>query len=156
MRIHLIAVGQRMPDWVQTAYADYAKRLPNEARLVLVELPVAHRGKNPDIDRLKAAEAEKILKAVPKGAEIVALDERGTLHDTLAWSQALVGWQGNGRDVAIIIGGPDGLALPVFAAAHQRWSLSPLTLPHPLVRVVVAEQLYRAWSASAGHPYHRG
>ena len=150
MRIHLIAVGQRMPDWVQTAYADYAKRLPNEARLVLVELPVAHRGKNPDIDRLKAAEAEKILKAVPKGAEIVALDERGTLHDTLAWSQALVGWQGNGRDVAIIIGGP------VFAAAHQRWSLSPLTLPHPLVRVVVAEQLYRAWSASVGHPYHRG
>jgi len=156
MRIHLIAVGQRMPDWVQTAYADYAKRLPNEARLVLVELPVAHRGKNPDIDRLKAAEAEKILKAVPKGAEIVALDERGTLHDTLAWSQALVGWQGNGRDVAIIIGGPDGLAPPVFAAAQQRWSLSPLTLPHPLVRVVVAEQLYRAWSASVGHPYHRG
>lgn len=144
-----------MPDWVQTAFADYAKRLPNEARLVLVEQPVAHRGKNADIDRLKAAEGEKILKAVPKDAEIIALDERGKLHDTLAWSDALLRWQGSGHDVAMVIGGPDGLAPAVLTAAHQRWSLSPLTLPHPLVRVVVAEQLYRAWSASVGHPYHR-
>lgn len=144
-----------MPAWVQAAFDEYAKRLPREARLVLTELPVAPRGKNADIDRLKASEGEKILKAALPGAELIALDERGSLHDTLYWSRALTQWQQQGRDVAMIIGGPDGLAPAVLEAAHQRWSLSPLTFPHPLVRVLVAEQWYRAWSASVGHPYHR-
>jgi 23S rRNA (pseudouridine1915-N3)-methyltransferase len=155
MRLQLVAVGQRMPTWVQTAFDEYAKRLPNEARLILTELPVAHRGKNADIARLKTAEGEKILKAALPGAELIALDEAGSLHDTRYWSQSLQRWQQQGQDVTMVIGGPDGLAPEVLAAARQRWSLSPLTFPHPLVRVLVAEQWYRAWSASVGHPYHR-
>lgn len=155
MRIHLIAVGQRMPAWVETAFADYAGRLPHEARLVLTEIAAPARGKSSDLERLKRQEGDRILRALPRDAEIIALDERGKSLDTVGWSQALSAWLPSGRDTALVVGGADGLDTRILDAAHQRWSLSRLTLPHPLVRVVVAEQLYRAWTLLVNHPYHR-
>lgn len=155
MRIKLLAVGERMPAWVRDGFEDYAARLPREWRFELVEIPVAARGKNPDLARLKAAEGEKILKALPAGAALVALDERGDPRSTLEWARAIEGWQRDGQDRCLVIGGPDGLAPAVLQRAQQRWSLSRLTLPHALVRVLVAEQLYRAWTVLTNHPYHR-
>lgn len=155
MRIRLIAVGTRMPAWVEQGVAEYQPRLPREWRFELVEIPVASRGKNADIARLKQAEGEKMLKAVPPGAQVIALDERGESLATTDWAKAVQGWQREGRDVALLIGGPDGLAPECLSRAGRRWSLSKLTLPHGLVRVMVLEQLYRAWSLAAGHPYHR-
>ena len=105
--------------------------------------------------RVKQAEGEKVLRAIPDGAEVIALDERGELLGTLEWASAVRGWQRTGHDVALLIGGPDGLAPEVLKRAGRRWSLSKLTLPHALVRVVVLEQLYRAWTVTQGHPYHR-
>lgn len=155
MKIHLIAVGTRMPAWVETAYADYAARLPRECRLELKEIPVAERGKNADIERLKRDEGEKILKAIPRGAQVIALDEHGDGLGSVDWSQALAQWLRSGNDICLLIGGPDGHAPEVLKAAQRKWALSRLTLPHALVRVLVAEQLYRAWSILANHPYHR-
>jgi len=120
-----------------------------------VEIPLQPRGKNPDIARLREAEGERMLRAAPAGTRVIALDERGELLDTAAWSGALRQWLQDGRDVALLVGGPDGLAPACRARAESCWSLSRLTFPHPLVRVLVAEQLYRAWSLGAGHPYHR-
>lgn len=155
MKIHLIAVGTRMPAWIETGFADYAGRMPRECQLRLVEIPVAERGKNADIARLKQAEGEKILKALPRDASVIALDERGELLDSPAWGRELQGWLQSGRDTALLIGGPDGHAPEVLARADRQWSLSRLTLPHALVRVMVAEQLYRAWTLVTNHPYHR-
>jgi 23S rRNA (pseudouridine1915-N3)-methyltransferase len=155
VQVHLLAVGTRMPAWVETAFADYAGRLPHELRLSLKEIPAPVRGKGADIARLRQQEGEKLLKALPRDAEVIALDERGSALDTRDWAQALARWLPSGRDSALLIGGADGLAHEVLARADQRWSLSPLTLPHPLVRVLVAEQLYRAWTLHIGHPYHR-
>jgi 23S rRNA (pseudouridine1915-N3)-methyltransferase len=155
VQVHLLAVGTRMPAWVETAFADYAGRLPHELRLRLREIPAPVRGKGADIPRLRQQEGEKLLKALPRDAEVIALDERGSALDTRGWAAALARWLPSGRDTALLIGGPDGLAPEVLARADQRWSLSPLTLPHPLVRVLVAEQLYRAWTLHVGHPYHR-
>lgn len=155
MRIWLIAVGTRMPDWVQTAYADYAARLPHECRLELVEIAPAQRGKNADIARAKQQEGEKILKALPRDTLVVALDEHGQQLSSTDWSRELRQWMQSGRDTALLIGGPDGHAPEVLARADRKWGLSKLTLPHALVRVFVAEQLFRAWSLLANHPYHR-
>jgi 23S rRNA (pseudouridine1915-N3)-methyltransferase len=155
MRIKLLAVGDRMPPWVRAGFEDYAARLPREWRFELVEIPAAARSKNADIARLKEAEAEKISKALPRGAHLIALDERGEPLGTPDWAKAIEGWQREGQDVCLLIGGPDGLAPGILAGAQRRWSLSRLTLPHALVRVLVAEQLYRAWSVLANHPYHR-
>lgn len=155
MRIHLLAVGTRMPDWVEAGFAEYAGRLPPECGLVLREIPPERRGKNPDVARLKAKEGERLLAAVPKGARIIALDVTGRAWSTEQLAERLGGWQQDGRDVALLVGGPDGLAPECLDRAEARWSLSPLTFPHPLVRIVLAEQLYRAWSILAGHPYHR-
>ncbi|MFA5941883.1 MAG: 23S rRNA (pseudouridine(1915)-N(3))-methyltransferase RlmH [Sinimarinibacterium sp.] len=155
MRIHLIAVGTRMPGWVETAYADYAARLPHECRLELIEIAPAQRGKNADIARAKQQEGEKILKAVPRDSLVVALDEHGRQLGSVDWSVELKTWMQSGRDTCLLVGGPDGHAPEVLARAHQKWSLSRLTLPHALVRVLVAEQLFRAWSLLANHPYHR-
>jgi 23S rRNA (pseudouridine1915-N3)-methyltransferase len=154
MRIRLIAVGTRMPAWVEAGYSDYAARLPRELKLELVEIAVAHRGKNADVARLREAEGEKIIRAAGD-SRLIALDEHGQALDTAGWAKALQQWQQDGRDVALLVGGPDGHAPAVLAAAHARWSLSPLTFPHALVRVVVAEHLYRAWSLLHNHPYHR-
>jgi len=155
MRIRLIAVGTRMPAWVETAYADYAGRLPRELRLELMEIPVATRGKNPDIARLKQQECERMLKLVSERDRVIALDERGQGWSSEELAQRLARWQQDGLDVDLLVGGPDGLADGCLQRAESRWSLSPLTLPHALVRVLLAEQLYRAWSLLANHPYHR-
>ncbi|SFD26212.1 23S rRNA (pseudouridine1915-N3)-methyltransferase [Thiohalospira halophila DSM 15071] len=157
MRIHLVAVGRRMPDWVETAVADYQRRLPRELPLHIHPVDAANRPKkNPDIQRLRRDEGQRLLAAVPKGARIIALDERGKGWDTPELARRLEGWREEGPDVALLVGGADGLDAACLEAAETRWSLSPLTLPHTLVRVVVAEQCYRAWSLLQGHPYHRG
>jgi len=155
MRVRLIAVGTRLPPWVEQGVAEFRVRLPREWRFELVEIAVAARGKNADLARLKQAEGDKMMRAIPDGAEIVAFDERGESLATAGWAKALEAWQRDGRDVALLIGGPDGLAPECLARAQRRWSLSKLTLPHALVRVLVLEQLYRAWTVTQGHPYHR-
>lgn len=144
-----------MPGWVQDAYAGYSARLPRECALHLIEIPVAHRGKNADIARLKQAEGEKILKTIARDALVIALDEHGEALTSAVWSRELAGWMQSGRDVALLIGGPDGHAPEVLARAQRKWALSKLTLPHALVRVLVAEQLFRAASILSNHPYHR-
>ena len=155
MRIHLIAVGTRMPGWVEQGYREYARRLPPECALELREIPLAKRGRNADIERLRRREGEKMAAAVPKGAQTVALEVNGRPWSTEQLSERVGDWLAGGRDLALLVGGPDGIDPDLSRRAEQRWSLSPLTLPHPLVRVVVAEQLYRAWSLLNGHPYHR-
>jgi 23S rRNA (pseudouridine1915-N3)-methyltransferase len=155
MKIHLIAVGERMPRWIEEGYAEYAIRLPPECTLRLVEIPAGRRGKGADIERLVCQEGERALTAVPRDAAVWALDERGQAWSTRELAGRLAGWLQEGRDLALLVGGPDGLARACRARAQGLWSLSRLTLPHPLVRVVVAEQLYRAWTLLTGHPYHR-
>jgi len=155
VRVRLIAVGTRMPKWVKTGIAEYEPRLPREWRFELVEIPVAARSSNADVERLKRAEGEKMLRAIPEGAQVIALDEYGDSMSSVEWGRAVQDWQRHGRDVALLIGGPDGLAPECLKRAQRRWSLSKLTLPHGLVRVFVLEQLYRAWSLTANHPYHR-
>lgn len=144
-----------MPGWVQTGYAEYAKRLPKACTLKLVELPMATRGKSGSVAQYKSEEAKRILAAVPKGAKLVVLDEKGQELTTVQFSQKLDDWLGSGQDVALIVGGPDGLDASLIQQAEWKWGLSKLTLPHPLVRVMVAEQVYRAWSVLQNHPYHR-
>ena len=155
MHIHLIAVGDKMPRWVQQGYSEYAKRLPAECALRLVEISAGRRGKNADIARTVRDESKRILAAVPKGATVVALEVGGRSWSTAQLARQLGDWMGRGQDLALLVGGPDGLGEAARQAARQHWSLSPLTLPHPLVRVVLAEQLYRAWSILRNHPYHR-
>ena len=155
MQIQLIAIGERMPRWVREGYDDYAKRLPPECRLQLVEIPAGRRGKNADVARLVHEETQRLLRAVPKAARVIALEVTGRAWSTATLAEELDAWLRDGRDVALLIGGPDGLGREARAAASMAWSLSPLTLPHPLVRVLLAEQLYRAWSILRHHPYHR-
>lgn len=144
-----------MPSWVEQGFSEYAKRMPPESKIKLVEITAGKRGKNSDIDRLTQQEGEKMLAAIPKGAKIVALDVLGEACSTEQLAQELKDWQGSGQDVAILIGGPEGLADECLKQAHQKISLSKLTLPHPLVRVVLTEQLYRATTILKGHPYHK-
>jgi 23S rRNA (pseudouridine1915-N3)-methyltransferase len=155
MRIHFLAVGQRVPGWVEQGYEDFARRLPPECRLVLTEIAAARRTKNSEPGSLRAAEGERLLAALPRGAQVVALDVRGTAWSTEQLAGRLAGWMQAGRDVALLAGGPDGLAPECLQRADATWSLSALTLPHALVRIVVAEQIYRAWTVYIGHPYHR-
>lgn len=155
MQIHLIAVGSKMPAWVELGYQEYAKRLPPECTLRLHEIPAGKRGKNADIARLTRQEGEKMAAGIPKGARVVALEVAGKAWSTEQLSGRLDSWMSEGGDVALLVGGPEGLEPALSASADERWSLSPLTLPHPLVRIVLAEQIYRAWSILKGHPYHR-
>lgn len=155
MRIRLIAVGQKMPDWVTEGYATYAKRLPADCQLELIEISAGKRGKNADIARLTRQEGQEMLAAIGKGDRVVTLEVTGRAWDTEKLAERLSAWRMDGRDVSLLVGGPEGLASECSAIADERWSLSPLTLPHPLVRVIVAEALYRAWSVNANHPYHR-
>ena len=156
MRVYLISVGERMPRWVQEGYQEYAKRLPSECQLNLIEIPAGYRGKGADLGRAVREEGERMLAAIPKNCRVLALDVRGRAWSTEQLSDTLGGWLARGRDLALLVGGPDGLSEDCIERADGRWSLSPLTLPHPLVRVVLAEQIYRAWSLMRGHPYHRG
>jgi len=144
-----------MPAWVEAGYTEYARRLPAECVLRLTEIAAGRRTKGADLRRLTEKEGEHMLAAVPRGARVVALDVGGRGWSTEQLAEQLRGWLADGRDLALLVGGPEGLAPACLAAAGERWSLSPLTLPHPLVRVVLAEQIYRAWSLLAGHPYHR-
>jgi 23S rRNA (pseudouridine1915-N3)-methyltransferase len=154
MRLTIVAVGQKVPDWAQTAYDDYAKRFPPELRVELKAVKTEPRASK-TLDNLLAAERQRIEAVLPRGTRIVALDERGTAVTTVALSDKLKSWQREGDDVAIIIGGPDGLDPGFKQAAHERLRLSDLTLPHAMVRVLLIEQLYRAWSITVNHPYHR-
>ena len=154
MKLVIVAVGQRVPDWAQTAWDDYAKRFPFELKVELKAVKTEQRGSK-TVETLYAAERARIEAVIPKGCRIVALDERGTSLTTVALAQKLQNWQLESDDVALVIGGPDGLDPAFKKAAHERIRLSDLTLPHAMVRVVLIEQLYRAWSINANHPYHR-
>ena len=154
MRLLIVAVGQRVPDWAQTAWDDYAKRFPHEIKVELKAVKTEPRGSK-TLETLYAAERARIEAAIPKGTRIVALDERGTTVTTMALAGKLKDWQLSGGDVALVIGGPDGLDPAFRQAAHERIRLSDLTLPHAFARVLLIEQLYRAWSVNANHPYHR-
>ena len=154
MRLTVVAVGQKVPDWAQTAYDDYAKRFPPELKIELKAVKTEPRGSK-TLGNLLAAERCRIEGAITRGCRIVALDERGTAVTTMALAEKLKNWQLSGDDVAIVIGGPDGLDAAFKQAAHERIRLSDLTLPHALVRVLLIEQLYRAWSITINHPYHR-
>jgi len=154
MKLLIVAVGQRMPDWAQSAYDDYAKRFPPELRVEIKTVKTETRGSK-TLDTLLAAERERIQAVLPRGCRVVVLDERGTALTTQLLAEQLRGWQLEATDVALVIGGPDGLEPAFRASAHQRIRLSDLTLPHALARVLLVEQLYRAWSVNAGHPYHR-
>jgi 23S rRNA (pseudouridine1915-N3)-methyltransferase len=155
MRIHLLAVGTRMPGWVAAGYQEYAQRLPRECELVLKEVAPAKRGKNADALRLREDEGQRMLALLPRAVHAVALDLSGKDWSTPELARQLTSWMANGRDVALLVGGPDGLAPACLERADQSWSLSRLTFPHPLVRVIVAEQIYRAFSLLHKHPYHR-
>lgn len=155
MRLDLIAIGKRMPDWVAAGFDEYAGRLPRELNLNLQGLAGPSGAKSMDTATLLRREGEILLKAIPEGARVILLDERGKGVDTKGVARRLADWQQDGRDVALVIGGAGGLDEAVRARAEWAWSLSPLTFPHMLVRVLVAEQIYRAWSLLNNHPYHR-
>ncbi len=155
MHIDFICVGQKMPSWVEMGFKDYAKRLPPSCRLNLIEIPLRKRTKNADLARLQRQESEQMLAAITQGAHVIALDERGQTWNSPQLADQLAHWMCEYNTVALLVGGPEGLSTPCLQRAQQRWSLSALTLPHQLVRVFVAEQLYRAWSLLNNHPYHR-
>ncbi len=154
MRVTIVAVGQKVPDWAQTAYDDYAKRFPPELKVSLKAVKTEPRASR-TTENLLAAERSRIEAAIAKGMHVVALDEHGTAVTTRAMAARLEGWQAAGNDVAIVIGGPDGLDDGFKRVAHERLRLSDLTLPHAMVRVLLIEQLYRAWTVNINHPYHR-
>lgn len=154
----MIAIGQRQPAWAEAAWDEFAKRFPPELRLDLKALKAEPRQGGKPVAALKAAEAQRIgqvLNAFGKGARRVALDEHGARVTTAQLAARLAFWRGDGRDVAFLIGGPDGLDASLLAGADETLRLSDLTLPHAFARVLLAEALYRAWSLDAGHPYHR-
>lgn len=155
MKIRLIAVGTRMPEWVNTGYHEFAKRLTDDVRLELVEIAAGKRGKSADIARLTDKEGQAQLAAIGPTDHVIALEVLGKPWRTEDLSQKLRQWLAEGRTISLLIGGPEGLSAEASARADEQWSLSPLTLPHPLVRVLLAEQIYRAWTLLKGHPYHR-
>ncbi len=155
MRIHILAIGQRMPPWVEHACNEYFKRMPAHARVRLHELPARKRTKGSELRRVLQQECERIRAATPPGCRTIALERTGRPIDSEQFAQALRAWFAEGRDVALWVGGPDGLSLDCLRSARERWSLSALTIAHPVVRVLLAEQLYRAWSIVARRPYHR-
>lgn len=155
MRITVVSVAGKLPAWVESGVADYSRRLPRELRLEWCDLPLARRGRDTPAEQLRQREGEQILRRLPADDRVIALDVVGQPWSTADLGDRLRGWMMDGRNVSLVIGGPDGLSPECLAAAEQRWSLGPLTLPHPLVRVVLAEQLYRAWTITVNHPYHR-
>lgn len=155
MKLRLLAVGHKMPSWVEQGFAEYAKRLPADCAIELVEIAPGHRAKNTSKEKAMQQEAEALKKAIRPSDHVVALDVKGAAWSTEQLAQQLDGWRMQGGDVALLVGGPDGMTPELLALARQRWSLSALTLPHPLVRVLLAEQLYRAWTLLQGHPYHK-
>lgn len=155
MRVRLISVGSKMPAWVDEGYREYSRRLGSDLKLDLIEIPLNRRGKGADISRLQEKEAGQMLTAAGQGDLIVTMEITGKSWSTEKLADNMGEWMHSGRNVSLMVGGPEGLHPGVMARADLRWSLSPLTLPHPLVRVVVAEQVYRAWSILKNHPYHK-
>ena len=156
MRIKLLAVGTRMPQWVDQGFKEYAQRMPRLCQLELTEIAAKKRGKNADTVRILRDEAAALQAAVPAGALTIALDRRGKQLDTEQLAGHLQNWIDDSRDVAILIGGPEGIDPNYLSQIGTKWSLSAMTFAHPVVRVMLAEQLYRAWSINANLPYHRG
>jgi 23S rRNA (pseudouridine1915-N3)-methyltransferase len=155
MYIRLLAVGEKMPAWVCDGYQEYARRFRQDCRLELIEVSPGHR-RGGNVDQAREQEAARIAKRMKPGNHVVALDVKGQRWSTEQLAQKMRDWQGLGQDVELLIGGPEGLSPMLLEQANDTWSLSPLTFPHPLVRVIVAEALYRAWSLNHNHPYHRG
>jgi len=155
MKIKILAVGTKMPKWVADGFNEYVKRLPKDLPLDLVEIALGARGKNPDIKRAIQKESTAILAQIGAQDHVVALEVKGADWSTEKLALNLEQWQMQGQNLVILIGGPDGLSDECRARANQQWSLSALTLPHPIVRIVLAEQLYRAWTVTQNHPYHR-
>jgi 23S rRNA (pseudouridine1915-N3)-methyltransferase len=155
VKARLVAVGERAPDWVASGFSDYQKRLSHWLPLDLVEVAAGIRGKGRDAARATSDEGARVIAALPKQAFVVTLDGRGKPYSSEQLAQRVEAWRQQGRDLAFLIGGPEGHAPNVTTAADESWALGPLTLPHMLVRLVVAEQLYRACSLLANHPYHR-
>lgn len=155
MRIRLLAVGTRMPDWVSQGVEEYRKRLPASLNFEVLELALGRRGKNPDLQRAIASEGEAMLAQIKPDHHVVALDVQGKPWSTEQLAGQLQNWQMQGGTVDLLVGGPDGLSADCLARAKQRWSLSAMTLPHPLVRIMLVEQLYRAWTINTHHPYHK-
>ena len=155
MRVRIIAVGTKMPAWLQEGVQDYLKRFPREWKVEFVEISLGHRSKGQDVQKAMAKESEQMLAAIHPRERVIALDVKGQSWSTERLSEQMASWQMSGDNVALLIGGPDGLSADCLAKADQSWSLSPLTLPHPLVRVLLVEQLYRGWSILKNHPYHK-
>lgn len=155
MRVKLIAIGTKMPKWVTEGFDEYAKRLPRDFALELVELPMAPRGKNTDIAKAIQKEGDAMLAAIPSGDKVIALEVLGKSWSTEQLAQQTESWRMDGYNISLLVGGPDGLDPRCTAKADQAWSLSKLTLPHPMVRILLAEQIYRAWTLMNNHPYHR-
>ncbi|MFT7109077.1 MAG: 23S rRNA (pseudouridine1915-N3)-methyltransferase [Psychrobacter glaciei] len=151
----MIAVGTKMPSWVEQGFNEYVKRLPSDCRIELVELPIGHRGKNQPVSKAIEKEGQSMLAAMNPKNHCVALEVFGKPWSTQNLSEQLSDWRMLGQDIDLLIGGPDGLSPECVKLAKQKWSLSPLTLPHPLVRILVGEQLYRAWTILNNHPYHK-
>ena len=155
MKIYVIAVGAKMPDWVNTAWDDYAKRLPSDWAIVLKEIKPESRTTGKTVAQMMAAEAKRIEAAIPSDALRIALDEHGKDLSTTKFSDTLQAWQNASQPIALLIGGPDGLDPTLKASCTQLLRLSSMTMPHPLVRIVLIEQIYRGWSLLVNHPYHR-
>lgn len=155
MKLRLLAVGTRMPAWVTEGYREYTRRLPPELSLELCEIPLGTRTRNQPVARAIADESERLLRQVGRDDRVIALDVKGRSLTTEALATELSRWQQDARPVSLLVGGPDGLGEEGLQRAEYRWSLSALTLPHPLVRVLLAEQVYRAWTVMSGHPYHK-
>lgn len=155
MRLVLVAVGQRQPGWADAAYEDFAKRFPPELKLELKAVKAEPRTTGKTAEQMMAAEAQRIEAAIPKGARRIILDERGERRTSMQLAERMKLWMSEGRDAALVIGGPDGLAPALKATADETLRLSDLTLPHAFARVLLAEGLYRAWTVMTGHPYHR-
>jgi 23S rRNA (pseudouridine1915-N3)-methyltransferase len=155
LQISLVVVGEKMPDWVTRGYLEYEKRIRGRTRLQLVEIPAGKRGKNADIPRIIQTEEQKIRGAIPQQAHIIALDRIGKSWSTIELSQRMQNWIDSGDQIALVVGGPEGLSDQFIQSANETWSLSSLTFAHPLVRVLLAEQLYRCHSILEGSPYHR-
>ena len=155
MQLQIIAVGQKMPTWVENACADYLKRMPRELKISVTTIAVAQRNRGGSIEQLKQQEASQIMKKMPRGSFSIALDERGKQWSSKKWSQQLESWMREHPRVNLIIGGPDGLTDECREACSQTIALGTMTMPHALVRVVLIEQIYRAWTLLSGHPYHR-
>jgi len=155
MRLVIVAIGQRMPSWVQAGWSEYARRFSRGFTLDLVEVPAIRRPRNADIEAIRRRESEALLAAVPDTHLVVALDEKGKQFSTPELARRMADWMRNGQDLSFLVGGPDGLSRECRERCELVWSLGMLTLPHPLVRIVLAEQLYRAWSITRNHPYHR-